>query len=62
VTQAERRALFAELGLQLVGAPTMDGIYTVALPDDANAREFFHRLGSDPRVALVTTPPEESAR
>jgi hypothetical protein len=62
VTEAERRALFAELGLRMVGAPTADGIYTVALPDDANGREFFNRLGADPRVALVTTPPEASAR
>ena len=62
VTEAERRAMFAELGLRMVAAPTSDGIYTVALPHDANAREFFHRLGADPRVALVTTPPEESAR
>ena len=61
VSDAERRLLFAELGLRTVGAPTADGIYTVALPRDANAREFFNRLGADPRVALVTTPPEASA-
>jgi hypothetical protein len=60
VAEEERRALFAELGLRMVGAPTVDGVYTVALPSDASAREFFNRLGTDPRVALVTTPPEVS--
>lgn len=57
VSESERSALFAELGLRMVAAPTADGIYTVALPRDASAREFFNRLDADPRVALVTTPP-----
>lgn len=61
VAEGQRRALFEELGLRMVGAPTADGIYTVALPNDANTREFFNRLGADPRVALVTTPPAASA-
>jgi hypothetical protein len=60
VTEGERSALFAELGLHLVATPTVDGIYTVALPKDASAREFFNRLDADPRVALVTMPREAS--
>ena len=57
VSESERSALFTELGLRMVAAPTADGIYTVALPKDRSAREFFNRLDADPRVALVTTPP-----
>jgi hypothetical protein len=58
----ERRALLAELGLRTIAAPTPDGIYTVALPAQADVRGLAERLRADPRIALVTTPPEGSDR
>lgn len=60
VAEDERRALLAELGLRAIAAPTPDGIYAVALPAHADARALAERLRADPRVALVTTPPEGS--
>jgi hypothetical protein len=49
--------MLAELGLRIVAPPTPDGIYTLALPENANAREIADRLRADPRIAFVTTPP-----
>jgi hypothetical protein len=61
VSDAERMALLAPLGVRILGPPTADGVYTVELPKDVNARGFADRLREDPRVALVTTPPESEA-
>jgi hypothetical protein len=51
-----RAALLAELGLTLAAPPTADGIYTLALPEGADARAMAERLRADPRIAFVATP------
>jgi hypothetical protein len=58
VSEDERRALLAELGLRAVAPPTADGIYTLAPPDHADARVLVERLRADSRVAIVTQPAE----
>jgi hypothetical protein len=57
VPEEARRAMLAELGLRIVAPPAADGVYTLALPANANAREIADRLRADPRIAFVTTPP-----
>jgi hypothetical protein len=57
VAEETRRAIFAELGLRAVAPPSADGIYTLVLPDNADARAIASRLRADPRIAFVTTPP-----
>jgi len=51
-----RAAMLAELGLRLSAPPTADGIYTLALPEGADARAMAERLRADPRIAFVATP------
>ncbi len=62
VSAAERRSMLAGLGLTPTAAPTPDGLYTLAVPEDADARALAERLRSDPRIAFVTTPPEAGDR
>lgn len=62
VSDAERRSMLAGLGLTPTAAPTPDGLYTLAVPEDADARALAERLRSDPRIAFVTTPPEAGDR
>ena len=57
VPEDTRRAILAELGLRLIAPPTPDGIYTLALPENANAGRIADRLRADPRIAIVSTPP-----
>lgn len=62
VSDAERRSMLAGLGLTPTAAPTPDGLYTLAVPEDADARALAERLRSDPRIAFVNTPPEAGDR
>jgi hypothetical protein len=57
VPEETRRAILAELGLTLAAPPAADGMYTLALPKDADAQLIAAELRADPRVAFVTTPP-----
>jgi hypothetical protein len=57
VPEEARRAIIAELGLELAAPPAADGMYTFAVPKDADAQLIAAELRADPRVAFVTTPP-----
>ena len=61
VPEPARAAMLAELGLRLSAPPTADGIYTLALPDGADARAMAERLRADPRIAFVATPAASGA-
>jgi hypothetical protein len=61
VPESTRAAMLSELGLRLSAPPTADGIYTLALPDGADARAMAERLRADPRIAFVATPAASGA-
>jgi hypothetical protein len=62
VGEAEREALLARHGLTPVGAPSEEGVVTLAFAEGSSPTAVVAALKRDPRVRLVTTPalPDES--
>ena len=58
VAEPERRELLASHGLTAIGRPAEDGVITLAFPPDADRHAIVSALKQDPRIRLVTTPPE----
>jgi len=57
VPEETRRAIIADLGLELAAPPAADGMYTFAVPKGRDAQLIAAQLRADPRIAFVTTPP-----
>jgi hypothetical protein len=58
VNEPEQRELLASHGLTTVAPPAEDGVITLAFPPDADRHAIVAALKKDPRIRLVTTPPE----
>jgi hypothetical protein len=58
VTESERRNLLERHGLTVVEAVAGDGLVTLAFPDRANRTAIMAALRQDPRIRLVTSPPD----
>jgi hypothetical protein len=57
-----RDALLAAHGLAIRAPPTPEGVYTLVLPENADARAIADALRADPRVAFASMPPASVAR
>lgn len=55
-SERSRQELLAEYRLTIVGEPTRDGLYTLALARDVDARSVVAALKADPRIAFTSTP------
>jgi hypothetical protein len=62
VTEAEKQAILAKHGLSLAAAPTAEGLYTLTLPAEADARRVADLLRADAKIAFVTTPAEKPSQ
>ena len=54
--------LLAAHGLSIATPPTPDGVYTLVVPEQADARAIADALRADARVAFVSTPPADGPR
>ena len=61
VGESERQALLARHGLTSVAPRTGEGVYTLALPGDADPAAIVAALREDARIRLVTSPPASGA-
>jgi hypothetical protein len=62
VPEDARRELLASYELEMAAPPTPDGVYTLAVPEGADARAISNALRTDPRVVFASTPPENESR
>jgi hypothetical protein len=62
VPEDARRELLAAHGLEIAAPPTPDGVYTVTVPEGADARAISNALRTDARVAFTSTPPVNEPR
>jgi hypothetical protein len=62
VPEDARRELLAAHGLEMTPPPTPDGVYTLVVPEGADARAISNALRTDPRVAFTSTPPANESR
>lgn len=57
-----RAELLAAHGLEIGTPQSPAGVYTLAIPEGADARAIADALRADPRVAFVSTPPADGPR
>ena len=62
VPEDARRELLGFHGLEMTAPPTPDGVYTLAVPEGADARAVSNALRTDPRVEFASTPPANESR
>lgn len=62
VPEDARRELLASHGLEMAAPPTPDGVYTLAVPEGADARAIATALRADARVEFASTPPANESR
>ena len=62
VPEDARRELLAAHGLEMAAPPTPAGVYTLVVPEGADARAISNALRTDPRVAFTSTPPANESR
>jgi hypothetical protein len=62
VPEDARQELLATYGLEMAAPPTADGVYTVVVPEGADARAISLALRTDARVAFASTPPAKESQ